>query len=420
MGNSNYLSPSIVKIMKWKLFFVAFFVFSCISFSGNAFPLDLNIGDIPQHLVCSPLPYPVLSDSIQKNCPIGFGGIVSGGDYLNLRIGMGKFVNPVDIFLAMEIPTPTGSAIYIFTESDIVEFESPAISPWKRNISNSFYEFVSEGIPVEAMPPGTYHVYLLAVDQLNSEKYVFWRTSLNLMSQDETRSIQGNVVDEYGQSVFGAIVTISGTNRKTMTDKSGKFYFDKLHSDASLCISAWFSGYFIGGGEQYPLAEDVVIHLEPFNKTDHPDYEFIPARIQPGKNSDNCQICHTATNSFEQNLPFDEWILDAHSKSAINERFLTMYEGTDVRGNKSPLTTYVNKQDYGRIPLPPDYSKPYFGAGYKLDFPNSNGNCAACHVPIAAMDNPLDTEVSILSEVETEGITCDFCHKIMDVRLDPA
>jgi len=56
---------------------------------------------------------------------------------------------------------------------------------------------------------------------------------------------------------------------------------------------------------------------------------------------------------------------DAHGRSAVNPRFLSMYNGTDVHGNQSPLTRFGYSRDYGRFPLPPDLSQPYFGPGCK-------------------------------------------------------
>jgi len=77
---------------------------------------------------------------------------------------------------------------------------------------------------------------------------------------------------------------------------------------------------------------------------------------------------------------------DAHGKSASSMRFLSMYNGTDVNGNQCPLTRDGHSRDYGRIPLLPDLSQPHLGPGYRLDFPNTKGNCAACHVPGLAFD----------------------------------
>ena len=95
-----------------------------------------------------------------------------------------------------------------------------------------------------------------------------------------------------------------------------------------------------------------------------------------------------------------------------------MYLGTDVYGNQSPLTRYVTVKDYGAFPLHPDLSQPWFGPGYKLDFPDTAGNCAACHTPAAAVNAPYNTSPTRVTGVGTEGIPCDFCHKVWDIQLD--
>jgi hypothetical protein len=97
-----------------------------------------------------------------------------------------------------------------------------------------------------------------------------------------------------------------------------------------------------------------------------------------------------------------------------------MYKGTDIHGNQSPPTRYVQTRDYGRIPIRPDPNKPYFGPGYKLDFPDTAGNCAACHTPAAAIDAAYTTDPTTVSAVGAEGVACDFCHKVWDVLMNPA
>jgi hypothetical protein len=132
----------------------------------------------------------------------------------------------------------------------------------------------------------------------------------------------------------------------------------------------------------------------------------------------NCQNCHAGSDNSEIGMPFDEWVLDAHSNSTMNERFLTMYTGTDIEGNQSPLTRKTISRDYGAFPLPPDPAKSYYGPGYKLDFPDTAGNCASCHAPAAAVNTPYGTDPTMVSDVGEEGVGCDFCHKVWAVRLD--
>ena len=79
-------------------------------------------------------------------------------------------------------------------------------------------------------------------------------------------------------------------------------------------------------------------------------------------------------------LPVDEWLEDAHSRSAVNPIFLALHTGTDVLGRRSESTHYRYSEDLKLIPLPPEPGKPSYGPGYRLDFPNTAGNCGACHL----------------------------------------
>jgi hypothetical protein len=91
-------------------------------------------------------------------------------------------------------------------------------------------------------------------------------------------------------------------------------------------------------------------------------------------------------------------------------------------GNRSPRTRYGSSRDYGRFPLRPDPDKPYYGPGYLLDFPETAGNCAACHVPAAAArpGQAYTVHIDKVSGIATEGAFCEFCHKIGGVALHPA
>jgi hypothetical protein len=177
-------------------------------------------------------------------------------------------------------------------------------------------------------------------------------------------------------------------------------------------LTAYAPGYYITGMTTWPNQTGLMLKLRPLPTEDNPHYQWLSA--------ENCAECHAAAMSEDIPLPYDEWRLDAHAESAVNPRFLTMYIGTDVQGRQSPLTDFVAKRDYGRLPLRPDPNRPYYGPGYKLDFPDSAGNCAACHLPAAAVNNPYGIDPNTVSDVGAEGVTCDLCHKVWDVKLDPA
>jgi hypothetical protein len=238
------------------------------------------------------------------------------------------------------------------------------------------------------------------------------------------RDLTGAVYDAEGP-VAGATVRLQLTEIETTTTVDGSFVLTDLGLTEPISVTAWAAGYYVGGTTAWPTLESVTITLKPHFTTDNLDYGWFTFDGIEG--SASCAPCHPS---------YDEWRADAHSQSAVNYRFLTLYLGTDVEGNQSP-TSYDAS---GRI-RSPDLSQPYYGPGLKLDYPDRAGNCAACHTPLASKLEPSNTcgwsgchtewtawasdEVPYgispvnLTGDAADGIGCDFCHKIGDVILDP-
>ncbi len=194
-----------------------------------------------------------------------------------------------------------------------------------------------------------------------------------------------------------------------------------------MTVTAAAAGYYNGAARGVLPGEAVTLTLEPHFTTDNFEYGWSAAKGMQG--SATCAACHTLNHEWEQ---------DAHGQAALNPRFLTLYQGTDVDGNKSPATV----TDYKGNVQPRDPDLAYYGPGFKLDYPNRAGNCASCHTPAAAkLDNTTNcgwsgchTSVTAqnasqvpdgvsplyLTGAAADGISCEFCHKIGDVHLDDA
>ncbi len=240
-------------------------------------------------------------------------------------------------------------------------------------------------------------------------------------------TISGVVIDAHSQ-ISNAIVRVQATENSTTTDEQGRFQLAGLQPGEPVFITAWASGYYIAGVIALP-GEDIEIQLEAHTVEDNPEYKWLPSTYHPGEGENQgCSECHASDASLQtgedgpgewaNSLPVDEWLLDAHAQAATNPRFLTMYLGQDMAGEQSPPTRYGTSRDYGSFPLPPDPAQPYYGPGYKLDFPATAGNCAACHTPAASVNDPYGVNPTTVSGVPAEGIPCDFCHKIWNVHLD--
>ena len=220
-------------------------------------------------------------------------------------------------------------------------------------------------------------------------------------------SLSGQVMDGKGY-VASAQVLVQGTTIKTQTDAAGRFSLTGVPEGRQVRISVWKEGYYSALSEEITApAGNISIKLITYPLTDNLKYEWLPPE---GKNS--CLECHPALTKLSMK--------DPHLNSARNPRFLTMYRGTDVEGNKSPSTHY----DWGggiwknaKVPQKPDIAKPYYGPGYVLDFPGMTGTCSACHIPGASI--PFNIDPQAAKGADLNGVHCDFCHKVANVFVDP-
>ena len=232
--------------------------------------------------------------------------------------------------------------------------------------------------------------------------------AIGLVPGSQQFMIEGVVLDESGP-VLGATVRIQATSIETTTDENGRFVLKVAETEVT--VSAWKHGYYTARAVNILApTEDVELSLHRYQTEDNPEYEWaLPIDEDPAVST--CSDCKAHI--------VEPWLENAHAGAALNPRFLSMYLGTDLLGNQSPETEYAYSRDYGRFPLRPTIDDTYFGPGYKLDFPYTEGNCGACHIPGAAVDDPYGVDPLTVQGADTFGVHCDYCHKVADVTLDP-
>ena len=193
--------------------------------------------------------------------------------------------------------------------------------------------------------------------------------------------IQGRVVSTYGP-VENARVRIAGAETYTLTDREGRYAITSPYPPGTqLLVTAGKEGWFNNGQVAGRSNRMPDILLNPVYLDDRPDYRFISPVT--------CSRCHVnLTRYYDQSKM-------AHTTS--NPKVLDMYYGTDalLRGG--------------------------IGPGYRLDNPQSDGNCTACHAPSIAGNIPLSQDLNdVLHSPQTEwdGISCDYCHKVRKVVKD--
>lgn len=207
-------------------------------------------------------------------------------------------------------------------------------------------------------------------------------------------SVSGTVTDG-NIPLPNAIVKIAASPYADTTDENGRFRVEYERGINKELITAWKEGFYNGGVEITENRTDVNIPLTPLFEKDNPLYDWVdPAPsffVQRyvlaalGKVS-RCGDCHAS-------IIYEQWKNNGHAQSASNPRFMDLYNGTAGDGS------------------------PDAHPGFRLDYPHSNGNCSNCHAPAAAVKNMIGVDMNTLEVVEKLGVSCDFCHKVKDVRL---
>lgn len=212
-------------------------------------------------------------------------------------------------------------------------------------------------------------------------KNIFFLITLLSYQVLYANEIRGCVKDREQTALKFATVRLQATPYHTTTDNQGCFKIENKTSQDFEYITAAKDAYAIGGEKFVGYDKNYSITLEPLILKDNSEYIFTPslqAHISDKTRYKKERVCEKCNVSLLQ-----EWQADRHSRSALNQNFLAVYE-----------------------------------KGFKKDFPTSNGNCANCHSPVASLKNKRAVDVlQELSAVEKESISCDFCHKIKDVNL---
>jgi hypothetical protein len=202
-------------------------------------------------------------------------------------------------------------------------------------------------------------------------------------------TVSGTVVDQFGP-VQGARVRVQTDIDPdfVLTDASGHFSLETPAGNVIVTAGKYLStcGYVSTTGG----SSGVEIELHALNFLDYLAYEWIDPRPDSGA-AWRCSQCHTRF--------YDQWEASVMATTVDNVYVQSYYNGTDIFGNPA-------------------------GFGYRVEHPESYGDCAGCHAPgMASKSLDVNSEAWNLNNAVGDvmsGIHCDWCHKVSDVKTTTA
>lgn len=128
---------------------------------------------------------PLLGDDPGTAMPIGIGPAATGGDTLNIQIGLNQFSEAADIYFAVSMPTVSSELFMLTSSNKLATFSQVGLVPWKQNTIGSINESVFGQIPVSLLPPATYYLYLALTPPGTFERYYLWMTPFTVQSAND-------------------------------------------------------------------------------------------------------------------------------------------------------------------------------------------------------------------------------------------
>ena len=145
-----------------------------LAYAQDALPAPAT----PQVFPSSQAILPVINPVPAQAKPIGIGTVAAGGNTLTLRIGLGQFSAPVDIYFAIAAPAIDPGNIYLLTPSGLQTLALAGLVPWKADTPGGAYASLTGDISLSSLPPGTYTFYLAVTPAGSLGAYYIWQTSL--------------------------------------------------------------------------------------------------------------------------------------------------------------------------------------------------------------------------------------------------
>jgi hypothetical protein len=203
------------------------------------------------------------------------------------------------------------------------------------------------------------------------------------------------VVDDHYKPVPGGIIRVPGTVQEDTDDDEGYWLQFCIEGEIIVATAPGYQENSIpcdGLRNEYQVVLMRLPDTKPLldDVHDDPNYSWRSA-------SGDCSTCHGGSRA-DLTDEYSGWARSGHAMKITDPYFESMYKGISTNGQTT-------------------------APGFRLDYPNEYGNCVYCHLPAAVGPSLQEVDLwnflpALNGDARREGITCDVCHKVKDVKLD--
>ena len=123
-----------------------------------------------------------ISQHPDSSNPFAFGDCATGGEMLSLKIGVQEFQEPVDLYVAVSVPTTDNEILLVLQPDHSFKHISEGLVPWKASVRSSIIETIFKDIPITILLSGSYNFYLAATPagETDFSHYYLWHSTMQI------------------------------------------------------------------------------------------------------------------------------------------------------------------------------------------------------------------------------------------------
>ena len=249
-----------------------------------------------------------------------------------------------------------------------------------------------------------------------------------------TGLVSVQVVDEDGNPVPEAYVLNGGQTASdwVMSDADGLAEIEVIEDGWSeRYLLAGKKGWHSGGVElddDAPPSDVLTITMEVLPDEDNPLYSFQAGGDENSPTTIECGHCHLSIAGA--------WAESDHRQAAVNPHTWDIYTGSANAVDATTCDTLGGWETEGQVIGEEGTETRCYVGGGVLSFLNDGcggeeepacdhpdqrpeltafGGCGDCHTPATDEGTPGAIDFADATGVASEGVTCDFCHKVQEV-----
>lgn len=149
----------------------------------DVMPLPVEL----QSFTYGSVPFPVMGELPVAARPIAVGLLAQGGDTLRVQVALGELSGPADIYFAIAyrglvvLSGPSYPDLYLLGSDGTFTLAKDGLIAWKTNVTSVTASPFGD-IPISALAPGFYDLYLLVTPAGNLNAGYLWKTDFYIPS----------------------------------------------------------------------------------------------------------------------------------------------------------------------------------------------------------------------------------------------